>query len=378
MALRFLIEGNVMLWNQKRGIPRVYREILSRLQDCDPDIRSTVAVQGKGSWSIPDTWGIRQKEIPHMGPRWRPWRVWSAVAPIVNRSIARSFWHAAEADVYHSTSYEMPSVPGPSLVLVHDMMPERFPDRFRGRSWRRLVSLKKRAIERATLVLCVSRSTRRDVSEQLGIDERICRVSHNGGFLAEGLEMEGIRPVGLRDRPFVLYVGGHRVTYKNFSFLVRCIGSSTLRDCRDYDIVAAGPEEPAEEDLAEYCDWIDPGRVKFLNDCTDAHLVYLYRHCAAFAMPSLYEGFGIPVIEALSCGAPVACSNRASLPEVGGDAVAYFDPESQEEFLGALEKVLSQGRSTSAIQKRRAQAAKFTWESSTERFAQGVLEVAGR
>jgi len=373
--VRLLIEGNVCLWNQRRGIPRVYREILPRLPQhvAEADIR--IAVQGKrpGSAALAD--GCRFVRIPNLRPGLRPWRFWGLVAPPVDRLLAASFWRSATADVFHSTSYEMSAVSGPSLALVHDMMPELFPDLFPGRAWRQLAARKKRTVERAALVLCVSDNTKRDVIKLLGVSEEKCRVSHNGGFLENGLDAAGTAPRGVGERPFLLYVGGHRVPYKNFALLVRFLGSGAGQAFRDLDLVMAGPEAPADGELAEYGKRIDPNRLRFLNDCTDAHLTFLYQRCSAFVMPSLYEGFGIPVVEALSCGAPVVCSDRASLPEAGGDAVQYFDPGAPQTLRVALQEALSEGRSSAAIGKRRAQAGRFTWDDSARRFGQAVRDV---
>jgi len=89
----------------------------------------------------------------------------------------------------------------------------------------------------------------------------------------------------------------------------------------------------------------------------------------------LYEGFGIPVLEALGCGAPVVCSNTSSLPEVGGDAVCYFDPKSPEEFAAAMKQALADGRAPEKVAQRKLQAGKFSWDRTAEGFMDAIKQV---
>ena len=112
--------------------------------------------------------------------------------------------------------------------------------------------------------------------------------------------------------------------------------------------------------------------VRFLGPVADADLPALYAGADLFVFPSLYEGFGLPVLEAMACGTPVACSNTSSLPEVAGDAALLFDPTDIQAMVGAMDLALGDANMREELRRRgAAQAARFSWE----RTAQATMEV---
>lgn len=371
-AIRLLVEANVFLWNPKRGIPRVYREILSRLCTAFPDIDVHLAIQGAIPVPECEKWGAHVARVPCLPPGLKPWRLRHLAAPFANSVLARGFWRRQRSvDVYHTTTYALPPTRGPTSCVVHDMIPEVFPAMFPGAGWRRLQRLKMAAIRRAGTVLCVSENTRADVVRICGVPLDRCRVVYNGGYW----DVDAGSRLGASDieqKPFLLYVGGHRTPYKNFRHFLECIGTAF----EGLQVIVVGPEQPTSKELSSYEGIVGTDRLTFRTDCSDQMLRTLYCGCAAFVLPSLYEGFGIPVVEALSCGAPVACSNAASLPEVGGDVVHYFSPRSREELRSALTRALAEGRAEATVERRRAHASRFSWDRTAEAFAASVRELA--
>jgi glycosyltransferase involved in cell wall biosynthesis len=119
------------------------------------------------------------------------------------------------------------------------------------------------------------------------------------------------------------------------------------------------------------------GRVRILGFVDDADLPALYRHAALFAFPSLYEGFGLPVLEAMACGVPVVCSNASSLPEVAGDAALLVDPLDTDGLAAAIARALADGDLREGMIVRGfAQAARFTWKQAARQLL-GVFDTLG-
>jgi len=372
--VRLALDGEVFCWNQKRGIPRVYREILTRVGQIDPEIEVRVGVQGEMRTAILDELGFKVDRIPRLSPTLRPWCLWRHITPGVNSILRRMYWRRCKADVYHTTHYSLPPVAGPAFCIVHDMMPEQFPDSFPGSDRIDLCLRKKKAVERSDLVLCSSQNTRRDVTRLLGVPGDKCRIMHMAGFPGEQVRRVA-GPTRKPQKPFFLYVGGYRMPYKNFAFVAECLGDPAFSAFSQFDLVVAGPETPTVEERDRYGDRLR-GRLRFLDNCDDDDLIRLYSTCSAFLMPSLYEGFGLPVLEALACGAAVICSDRSSLPEVGGDAVYYFDPESPQEFRDALTEALAEGRCSDAVKRRVQHARRFSWEKTTREFCKTVRDIS--
>jgi glycosyltransferase involved in cell wall biosynthesis len=117
-------------------------------------------------------------------------------------------------------------------------------------------------------------------------------------------------------------------------------------------------------------------RIVLTGRISDSDLALLYRQAALFVMPSLYEGFGLPLLEAMACGVPTISSNRSSLPEVGGEATIYFNPESAEEIVHAIEQVLTDSALRQTLIERGLRRAKqFSWDDCARRTIAALREL---
>jgi glycosyltransferase involved in cell wall biosynthesis len=174
--------------------------------------------------------------------------------------------------------------------------------------------------------------------------------------------------LGLGDRRVVLCVAQKR-PYKNLQRLIRALPDL---DC-DVVLVLAGAPSDHEQELRALAEQLGvTERVSFPGWLSDAELEGLYRLSSMFVLPSLIEGFGIPVLEAMARGIPVACSNVSALPEVAGEAALLFDPERQEQVTGAIRQLLDdRALAERLVQRGRVRVREFTWERT------GAASLAG-
>ena len=239
-------------------------------------------------------------------------------------------------DIFHETYYSRFSCAPRSVkrvVTVHDMIHEKFPAMFRSAD--KTSRDKQNAVLRADHVICVSESTRRDLMDIIGVPiEKISVIHH--GYTMGGYKNSALPPAV--KRPYILYVGA-RGGYKNFERLLRMYSHSELRNEFSLVCFGGGNITPNESSLISSLN-ITPDKIIFLSG-SDSTLASLYTFAAVFVYPSLYEGFGIPLLESMSFGCPVACSNTSSMPEVVGNAAELFDPNDHNSMNMALERVLS-------------------------------------
>ena len=273
-------------------------------------------------------------------------------------------------DIFHPTYFDPYFLPylsdRPCVLTIYDMIHEIFPDYFS--TFCKTSENKKMLARRASLIIAISENTKRDIIRIFGIESKKIRVIYPGvSPLPTVCEMDISVP-----EDYLLFVG-QRYKYKNFLMLVESIRNILILENLFLICFGGGSLTKAEKAKLKELDIFD--RVIFLSG-DDQVLAHLYRRAIAYVCPSCYEGFGIPVLEAMSCGCPIASSNAGSLPEVGGDAVSYFSPVDKSSIEDAVERILSDtGYRGELIEKGFVQAGKFTWEKAVDQIC-GVYEEA--
>ena len=242
------------------------------------------------------------------------------------------------------------------VLTVHDMIHEKFADNFSQRD--KIQQIKAHAVRRADHVICVSENTRRDLITILGVPEEKTSVVCLGSSLA--MQKGAAKPAG-GGKPFILYVG-FRERYKNFDRLLRAYGHSPfLKNKFSIICFGGGGFSASELSLAESLH-ISQDNILQVSG-TDDILAGLCGSAAVFVYPSLYEGFGIPPLEAMSFGCPVVSANGSSLPEVVGDAAELFNPADEVEMRAAIERVVSTPeRARFLVDRGYERIKQFSWE----------------
>lgn len=310
---------------------------------------------------------LRERGIPFPG-RW-----FERLAP---RDLPRLEW-LARFDVLFAPNFVPPPTRSPRLVLtIHDLafllMPETAPHATE--VW--LLRLH-RAIEQAAQVIAVSEATKRDVLEHFPIGPDRVTVVHHGVDRdryrpAPDEDVARIRTRHRLDGPYLLFVGGIEPR-KNLPALVRAY--AMLED-RPY-LVIGGPAVPWSprgrpemiEALAELPDEVR-ARVRFTGFLREEDKIPLLTGAEALVFPSRYEGFGMPLLEAMACGTPIVTSGVSALPEVAGDAAVYVDPDEPEDIARGMRTVLEDEALRAALRKaglERVEA--FDWDETARRTA---------
>lgn len=272
--------------------------------------------------------------------------------------------HSFEYDLFHALSSYLPLfVRGQSLVTVHDLKYVHFPSYFRGLGTlkhRYITSMIRQSVRSADHVLAVSDHARSDIVSKFGIDGgKITVVPHGPGGIQTTTEESS--PI---DGPYLFFVGSLR-PHKNLDTLVDAyieLRSRTGETTAKLAIAGAEYGDSLTE-LRERIPKPYQNDVEFLGRVDDETLATLYAHATAFVYPSLYEGFGLPPLEAMAHGTPVIASNRTSIPEVVGDAGVYIDPTDKNDLADALERVLtSQSLRERLREKGQQRYQEFSWE----------------
>ncbi len=279
----------------------------------------------------------------------------------ISNTMAIPIMKAFHPDIVHETYYSN-WVYAPKgarrVITAHDMIHERFPDNFSPRDptsiW------KKNAFSRVDRIICISESTRNDLQEIFKIPENKISVIYHGFDTLTAADEHDSDVSCIGKTPYILYVG-NRGGYKNFTSFVQAYTSSEWL-LNNFNLVCfGGGSFTVSEKKVLKAFGIKEERILQIGG-NDAILAACYRNAAAFVYPSIYEGFGIPPLEAMSLGCPVVCSNTSSVPEVAGDAGEYFDPKSIESMRVAIEKVLqSSERRTELITLGKMRCSLFTW-----------------
>jgi glycosyltransferase involved in cell wall biosynthesis len=269
-------------------------------------------------------------------------------------------------NVFHATYYDpyfISYLKGrPFTVTFLDMIHEKLSAQFPELSDGGLITKQKQFLaNRADRIIAISESTKQDIVELLNVDPNKIDVIYLGNSL---------KPIGRstieksNPEPYLLFVG-RRERYKNFEGLLRAI-HPLLKKYRLKLLCAGGDVFSKSENMLIYSLGVNNLiEQRAINDQT---LLMLYRQAIAFIFPTLYEGFGIPVLEAFACDCPCIVSNLSSLPEVAGDAAMYIDPTLPESIVEAIEQLLHNSQlRQELVKKGRERLTHFSWSHTVDK-----------
>ena len=302
-----------------------------------------------------------------------PWRA----TAIPHHQLTR-IWHRARlplpvevfcgrCDLFHGPDFTLPPTrPGTRrLLMVHDLSFERAPETFTPWLLRYLRSAVPRSLRAAHHIIVNSAATRDDYLAHYpwlnGADFTVIHGGVSPHFQPAAAEEDALHFPQLR-KPFILAVGTLQPR-KNYARLMEAL--AILRDSgSELELAIAGGRGWLEAEIQATRERLGLQRaVHLLGFVPDEHLPALYRRARVFAYPSLYEGFGLPLLEAMACGTPTLTSNLSSLPEAGGEAALYIDPRNSEAIANGLRRLHEdEALRARSIEKGRGRARGFRWQ----------------
>ena len=326
--LRLWIDGQIFERQGHGGVSRIWLTYIPLLIDAGISVSVSVStravsssfVELADSLELETIWSDRRVDpISVFDAHWMRTRWLRRLAGQMPPGVFQSTWDST-----------VESGSRPEVMMVHDMIPEMTLRPRRSVFHAQVIASRKRALENAAAIVTVSRTTARDLVDVYPETAGRVHVVRHGPTIGE------VEPVAIEDvmsargldlvpGEFYLFVG-RREGYKNFGVVRELFNVSAQAAQRGLVVVGGSEPEPAE---------LHPA-ISFVPYVTDPELVALYRSARALIYPSIYEGFGLPVLEAMSHGCPVVSSNADVLVEVGGEASIYFDPHSVDGLKAAL------------------------------------------
>jgi len=357
----------------RRPFTGVQRYITSLLSAFDSLIRS-----GDQSISADDSFVVlagRKAELPALSDRFTILRTIFRAENRTLRILYQQFlMHGrlfkAGAEVLHSPAYVSPKLTYlPTVLTIHDMFAFDFPALCKKVSVMHFRKFVPHSVKNARRIIVPSTYTRERVIAQF--PEAGAKIVVVPFGVDEMFFSAAVREWPLDERPlperFVLYLGGLEPK-KNLETLIKAFFATTLSKKLDIDLVIAGPDTGSAKHLKYMAEGLGFGnRIHFLGFVEDALLPALYRKAAAFAFPSIAEGFGFPILEAMASGVPVVASGIPALREIGGKAVKFFTPGNIANLREALEEVLLDSKCAAYFAEQgKHRAENFTWTKTAQ------------
>jgi glycosyltransferase involved in cell wall biosynthesis len=370
---------NALLLNQgagyrQTGVSRYIDRLLRALPEAmDSDELRVYAGRGVEAPTGDKSGSWRNLPIPTSRPEIR----------ILSEHLALpAFARRDHLDLVHGTvNVVPPGLPCPAVVTVHDLAFLRFPDQVTKKRFHYLSRMIRGSVKRATRVLAVSEGTKRDIVELLDVaPEKIAVIPLGVDERFRPLDKEALKTFRQQagiEGPLALFVGTLEPR-KNLPRLVEAF--SMIADDVPHDLVVIGPEGWLTSEIHETSTrLLERGRLQFRGFVPDGQLPAWYSVCDLFAYPSLYEGFGLPVLEAMACGAPVLTSCVSALPEVVGDAALTVSPTDTQAIADEMKRLLTDSELRRDLQRRGIERSKaFTWARTAELTVEVYREAAGR
>jgi glycosyltransferase involved in cell wall biosynthesis len=295
---------------------------------------------------------------------------------INNRGESIRLLKKQDFDIFHPTYYEPYFLKylqkKPYILTVYDMIHELFPNYFKANDQTKV--WKKQLIENAIAIIAISENTKQDILKFTDVEPSRVQVIHLGNpfeHVNEPPQVNTSSELPAFGKSYLLFVGG-RPAYKNFKFFIESI-AELLRKNEELHVVCAGSLPFTDEEKQSFKNMNILHKVHHVK-VNDIILKNLYENARAFVFPSLYEGFGLPVLEAFSCRCPVIVNNSSSLPEIGGDGAIYFEQGDSKSIICAVETVLFNEKYREDLIKRGSERLKFFSWSKTATSTKKVYD----
>jgi len=358
-------------YEQGGGIGRYVRELVAALSTLDQSTDYRLFVAGGMQADLPPSPGHNFRWKPtRISPKWfaRFWHRLQFPLPVE--------WWTGDVDLFHATDFVLPPhhKKTKTLLTVHDLSFVKVPETASPRLKSYLDVVVPRSVKRAGHILADSHATKDDLIEIYGTPAEMISVLHSGVDPKFKPDQSGLPTLYTKyripNRPYIFTVGTVQPR-KNYGRLIRALSVLRQRGI-DADLVIAGGKGWLEGPMYQTLDETGMGdHVHLIGFVDDDDLPTLYSGAACVAFPSLYEGFGFPVLEGMACGVPVMTSNVSSLPEVAGDAAMMIDPYNLDAMIETLQSLLTdESRRKVLIERGYRQAKQFTWERSATQLLQ--------
>lgn len=337
---------------------------------------------------------LKQKpssDLPEAGDHWRysvfgPKPFWTQLALPVHLRLVKP-----KPNIFFSPSHYAPRFsPVPTAISIMDLSFHYFPDLFQKKDLYQLTNWTAYSAKKASVIFTISKSSKRDIIRLYDVPEGRVIVTYPGVKSFATLSPQ-VYPIHMLQSkfgittPYFLFVG----TLQPRKNIVRLIEAFSLllrknaeqdtekRESKNLQLIIVGKKGWLYEEILQAPEKFGvSGRVKFLDSVSDDELPVLYKNAIAYVLPSLYEGFGLPVLEAMKYECPVITSNVSSLPEVGGDAVLYVNPEDTGDIAKKMQDIFENKKlRLDLIEKGKKQVEKFSWEKTARQTLEALSEV---
>ena len=343
------------------GISRYFCELLQNFES-DDEIEYKVSLKYSNNYYLKALDNLPYKTFfENYSFKWK-----YELLDVLNKKMSKEYISNGNYDIFHPTYYDPYFLDflndKPFVLTIHDMIHEIYPEIFSSKDKTR--ECKKLLAQKAVKIIAVSVNTKKDIIRFFSIDTNKIEVIYHGSPFDMNNSSDDKINIDLPEK-YILFVGS-RSGYKNYDLFIEAI-APLLVENNELKVVCVGGGNFKEIEKEKF------KRLNIINkifqySVSDNILAYVYQKAIAFVFPSLYEGFGIPILEAFSCGCPVIASNTSSLPEVTGDAAIYFDPTDKLSMLNSIQKVIYNDElKKQLINKGIERVKEFTWKKTAEK-----------
>lgn len=368
------IDGNEANVSKRVGISEYAFQLLVRFaQKHKSSITNHVYLKSEPLPSLPEEANNWKYRVFGPGKLWTQWRL-----PL------DLYLHRPRPDVFFSPTHYAPRFsPVPTVVSVMDLSYLKFPELFNKSDLYQLRSWTAYSVKHAAKVLTISNSSKDDIINAYNVSPEKVVTVYPGIKETVNLEPQiyGMNQLQAKyhlSGNYILFVGTLQPR-KNISRLIEAFSRIKKHEAgiKDLELVIIGKRGWLyEEILAAPEKFGVKNSVKFLQGVTDEELAVFYKHALCYVLPSLYEGFGLPILEAMKHGCPVITSNVSSLPEAGGNAALYVDPENIGDIAEKIAKLISdKSLREELVEKGKKQVAKFSWDKAARETLEVLQEV---